>query len=146
MRRDLYRLLALHSAHTIYCHRTRAGVIDCWCQGRGQGANVLPVSRPPDHPQRNTTRPMSTWVWSSGRRTGPPGPAQTGPPPQVASRLPGGRGGGSFRVLTGRPHPLKRGKAVNFSPSMPYGPEHICAKQAVSFREMYQWPLNNYEG
>jgi hypothetical protein len=38
---------------------------------------------------------------------GPRAFANCGPPPQVASRLPGGRGGGgSFRVLTGRPHPL----------------------------------------
>jgi hypothetical protein len=46
-----------------------------------------------------TRRPMSTWgVWSSGRRTAPPGPVPTGPVPQVASRLPGGRGGGARSV------------------------------------------------
>jgi hypothetical protein len=39
-------------------------------------------------------------------QNGGPRAVPTGPPPQVASRLPGGRGGGSFRVLTGRPHPL----------------------------------------
>jgi hypothetical protein len=50
MLRNLYRLLAPPSAHTIYRHhRTRAGVINYW----RQGANVLPAtSAPPAHPQR----------------------------------------------------------------------------------------------
>jgi hypothetical protein len=42
MLRNLFRLLAPPSAHTIYDHRTRAGVINYW----HQGANVLPVSLP----------------------------------------------------------------------------------------------------
>jgi hypothetical protein len=40
--RNLYRLLAPPSAHTIYRHRTRAGVINYW----RQGADVLRVSLP----------------------------------------------------------------------------------------------------
>jgi hypothetical protein len=42
MLRNLYRLLAPPSAHTIYYHRTRARVINYW----HQGANALPVSLP----------------------------------------------------------------------------------------------------
>jgi hypothetical protein len=41
--RGLFRLLAPPSAHTIYRHRKRAGVINYW----RQGANVLSVSLPP---------------------------------------------------------------------------------------------------
>jgi hypothetical protein len=48
MRRNLYRLLAPPSAHTIYRHRTRAGVINYW----RQGANVLTVSLPPTPSER----------------------------------------------------------------------------------------------
>jgi hypothetical protein len=42
MLRNLFRLLAPPSAHTIYGHRTRAGVINYW----HQGANVLTVPLP----------------------------------------------------------------------------------------------------
>jgi hypothetical protein len=42
MLRNLFRLLVPPSAHTIYGHRTRAGVINYW----HQGANVLPVPLP----------------------------------------------------------------------------------------------------
>jgi hypothetical protein len=45
MLRNLYRLLALPSAHTIYYHRTRARVINYWHQGRQRATSV-----PPDQP------------------------------------------------------------------------------------------------
>jgi hypothetical protein len=48
MLRNLYRLLAPPSAHTIYYHRTRARVINYWHQGCQRATSV-----PPDHLQRN---------------------------------------------------------------------------------------------
>jgi hypothetical protein len=48
MLRNLYRLLAPPSAHTIYYHRARARVINYWHQGRQRATSV-----PPDHLQRN---------------------------------------------------------------------------------------------
>jgi hypothetical protein len=48
-----------------------------WSPKQGRG----PVTIRARHARRITTRPMSTWVRSSGRRTGPPGPVPTGPPP-----------------------------------------------------------------
>jgi hypothetical protein len=47
MLRNLYRLLAPPSAHTVYYHRTRACVINYWHQGRRRAH-----SAPPDHPRR----------------------------------------------------------------------------------------------
>jgi hypothetical protein len=47
MLRNLYRLLAPSSVHTIYYHRTRARVINYWHQGRQRATSV-----PPDHPRR----------------------------------------------------------------------------------------------
>jgi hypothetical protein len=47
MLRNLYRLLAPPSDHTIYRHRTRARVINYWQQGRRRATSV-----PPDHPRR----------------------------------------------------------------------------------------------
>jgi hypothetical protein len=55
MLRNLYRLLAPPSAHAIYRHRTRDGVINYW----RQGANVLtvPLSTTPSEIMRKT-RPL----------------------------------------------------------------------------------------
>jgi hypothetical protein len=49
MLRNLYRLLASPSSHTIYRRRARAGVINYWRQVRRRRAAH---SVPPDHPQR----------------------------------------------------------------------------------------------
>jgi hypothetical protein len=55
MLRNLHRLLAPPSAHTIYYHRTRARVINYWHQGR-QRATSVPPSNPRRKNEENRSR------------------------------------------------------------------------------------------